>query len=483
MSKVTITTIILNCILPQFAALKLNPETPLSDEFLSATMNINTSEEKVEKMRVKLISWVQGDLKLLELSFKTYRGLRVRFYRNKFVFDDNKFKLQNDVNAIVFYSRVRLPHLKNAPYIRICNLSKSKELEELITKHINSINESKAIYQNGYHTHSHQSVPTLARYLKVYFNLKYLQNPKTARKSINIIENHFRHLLDKPLNIITKNDLRKWLTRHMIKLTNNEINSGKSQFDLAKSTLKGAMSSLRAAIKSASEDPRHPFDYDKQLESTSLKLKIDNFEYKYYHAEELRELFSLLTERDKDNVNYDSECSYCDYFTPLTLLCIHTGLRPSHALSIKKGDIDFINNTMTIRGENGKIKKDKIITITPPMKKILSEWLKHHSHKNRTPSKWLFPSTRKGCEHAHITCYKTVKKRLKKQLSFKHFDFRIIRHTFGTRHASQTKDLEKTREAMMHKSPETTKRYAHVIEKDCSNEMISYSDNIEKLMP
>ena len=254
-----------------------------------------------------------------------------------------------------------------------------------------------------------------------------------------------------------------------------------SPYDLAQSTIKGAMSTLRTAIRAASEDPRHPFLFDEELLCKPLKVQVNNTEDKYYTDNELTEIYQELAARDKQKLKGKTAGSvYADYFTPLALLCFHTGLRPSYALQIMKSDINFSDKKLKIRATVGKIKKDQYIEITPEIEAILKAWLKHSCHQI-TANQWLFPSLKsKG---AHITSYKKTQASFRKRLSFAHFDFRIIRHTFATRHTKQTNNIRKTQIALGHKSSKTTERYSHVIQDDHCNDMDDYSESLDHIMP
>lgn len=476
--------LIIETLLPCIKRLFKEPDTQVSDEFLTNFklhgLSKMPGETKAEKARAKLNDWFNKEINYIEINISTIANLNIRLYRNSFAIKNNELEI-HQVSAVVFYCRARSPHLKHSRQKKICDLSAGKKLVSTVESYLAATATQQETYQNGHNIHTRKSMPTLGEYLPEYESLIYLRNPKKTKSKINLIEHHFPNLLSTPINEISKSHLLKWLRSHTIKLTSQQINSGISPFDLKESTLKGAMSTLRAAIRAASEDPRHPFVFDQELVSNILKLQVNNIEEKYYQDDELAEIFTELAARDKQKLKGKTVGSvYADYFTPLAQLCFHIGLRPSYALQIKKSDINFTDKKLKIRATLGKIKKDQYFKIAPEVEEVLKEWLKHSCHQT-TSSPWLFPSLKsKG---AHITSYKKTQASFRKRLSFTHFDFRIIRHTFASRHTKQTKSIRKTQFAMGHKSSQTTERYSHVIQDDHCNDMDDYSESLAQIMP
>ncbi len=475
--------LLLNTILPQLNALNIQPTSLLSEKF-HAKVTVNAignmpGNDDSERTAAKLNEWIVGDAPTLELTLNEYKGLRIRLYRTRFKTQNQEFKPTVN-NAIVFYSRSRQPHKKHSCYTKICNLSANKQLEKKIKQHFDAIKAQRKVYENGRDTHSKKDIPTLAEYLLDYQKLIYGTNPSSAQKKVNIIKRNFTHLLAHPINKIEKTDLQRWLTSHTVKRTQSELNSGLSHFDLAESTLKEALCTLRAAIRAASENSEHKFLFDEELLSPRLKLQINNTEEKYYKDEEIKEICTNLATRDRVKLSCQkSACRYYDYLTPLTLLCFLCGLRPKYVMELKKSDINFTDKTLTVRGRIGKIKKNEHIAITKEIEETLIEWLKHSIHESFSTT-WLFPSkTKLG---SHISCYKNGVSELRETLSFKHFDFRIIRHTFATNHTRQSKNIRQTQAALHHNSSQTTERYSHVIAKDTHDDMAAYTSNFAKII-
>ncbi|GIU17403.1 site-specific integrase [Shewanella sp. MBTL60-007] len=476
--------LIINMLLPMIKQLYKALDSEISEQFLNNFtvygLGKMSGETKAEKTRAKLNDWFNKKISYVEINILGIDNLNVRLYRNGFNGENKELKIILN-SAIAFYSRARLPNQKHAAQKKICDLSAGKKLQSKVKSELDAISTQQAIHQNGRNIHTSKPMPTLGEYLPEYQNLIYSNNPKTAASKTQLIEHHFPNLLSTPINQITKSHLLKWLRSHTIKLTSKQLSSGMSPYDLAESTIKGAMSTLRAAIRAAAEDPRHPFVFDEELLCKPLKVQVNNTEDKYYTEEEIAEIRTMLAARDKERLKGRmTDSTYSDYFTPLTLLCFQTGLRPSYALQIMKSDINFADKKLKIRATVGKIKNDQYIEITPEIEGILKEWLKHSCHQT-TATQWLFPSLKsKG---SHITSYKKTQASFRKRLSFAHFDFRIIRHTFATRHTKQTKNIRKTQIALGHKSSKTTERYSHVIQDDHSNDMYDYSESLAHIMP
>lgn len=470
-------------LLPMLQQLYKATNAKVSDVFLEHFTVYGLSkmpgQTKAEKTYEKLTTWFKGEISYIEINILGIENLMVRLYQSGFNREGKEITIHSD-SAIAFYSRARTPYRKHAVQTKICDLSAGKKLESTIDSHLAAITTQKATYQNGRNIHTSKPIPTLGEYLPEYQNLKYRANPKTAVSKIQLVEKHFSNLLSTPINQVNKSHLQAWLATHTVKLSSKELNSGMSHYDLAESTLKGAMCTLRAAIRSASEDPRHPFVFDKGLLCNSLKIRVNNVEIKYYTDSEIAEIYKNLIARDQEKLKGKvTRSSYADYFTPLTLLCFYTGLRPSYALKITRRDINFDDKKLRISATIGKIKENFYIELCPQIEAVLKEWLKHSCHRT-TSTQWLFPSTKsKG---AHIVSYKKTQSRFRKRLSFAHFDFRIIRHTFATIFTKQTNDIFQTKKALMHGDIISTMRYAHHIMDKFNNELGNFGANLANLL-
>lgn len=475
--------LILNILLPTLKQSIRSGSDSISMDFIENFSVYGIGQAKgntlQDRVHAQLTRWLNKDINYLEFNILAISNLNVRVYRKGFSIQGNELSI-NANSAIAFYSRVRKPNLKHSEQRKICDLSAGKKLEHIINEHLMAIAHQKATYQRSNASHNKKAFPTLLEYLPEYRSVCYQKNPGTVQDKVQRIEKHFSKLLDTPINEINKSHLSQWLRAHTVKCTRKELNAGSSHYDLKESTLKGAMSTLRAAIKAASIDPRHPFPFDDELRCNSLKLPIHNIEEKYYSEEELQEIYRRLITRDQEKLKHKSTASrYCDYFTPLTLLCMHTGLRPKYALRIAKRDINFNDNIITIKATIGKIRKNRHIKLTHELKDILTEWLKHDCHRTTT-SQWLFPSPINA--NAHLTSYKKTAQKFKASLSFKHFDFRIMRHTFATLHTKQTKDIRKTQVALGHANIKTTERYSHIIHTDRHHDMSTFSTNLSRTL-
>ena len=111
-----------------------------------------------------------------------------------------------------------------------------------------------------------------------------------------------------------------------------------------------------------------------------------------------------------------------DYFRPILVIAINTGMRLGEILALKWNDIDFQTDTIYIReAKNGKGRGERRFDLRKPFAKALKE--------------------------AGIT---------------RHFRFHDLRHTFASHLAMKEIGLNTIRELLGHETLEMTMRYSHL---------------------
>jgi integrase len=104
-------------------------------------------------------------------------------------------------------------------------------------------------------------------------------------------------------------------------------------------------------------------------------------------------------------------------------------------------------------------KKKKPDARPAPIKKTLNKLLKDYV-KNKKASEYAFPSQKgNGNEYISEKSYSDILSDVGKGMGLKHISGHSMRKTFGNRIWETTKDIEKVRIALGHKSIEVTKRY------------------------
>lgn len=156
------------------------------------------------------------------------------------------------------------------------------------------------------------------------------------------------------------------------------------------------------------------------------------------------EPMQILTEEEFIRL-YDNSA---DHLKPILLCAISTGMRKGEILNLKWEDVNFHNDTITVR--DSKNFDFRIIQINETLKGLLKQL--HETSSN------AFVFNYKGQPVKEVT--RSFKTALKKS-GVPKCRFHDLRHTFATRLVMNGVDLVTVQELMGHKSILMTKRYSH----------------------
>lgn len=317
-------------------------------------------------------AWWQSDSDRLELAINGVDNISIMINREDFIDRGGEMQITK-LNAIEFY--FRSGHLLAPGFAQtlICDLHDQKQIDAKVHHYL---------YEHSKHVISqipdHLSrVPTLRQYLPRYEQVLTLPNHdrRKALEKVNRIKLYFTGLMDKRIDKISKSDLLDWLDSYRKPLTQREVDCSFDRFILADSTIKGAITTLRSAINTASNDDNIPFIIDKALYSKELTIHVSNEVDTFYPLEQELEMLENLLTRDRTNLEgIESDCLFSDYFTPLVLLCRLTGLRPKYARAIRLKDINFELGQITMMGKRqGKIKSRNAVKMDKTLASVLKE--------------------------------------------------------------------------------------------------------------
>lgn len=144
---------------------------------------------------------------------------------------------------------------------------------------------------------------------------------------------------------------------------------------------------------------------------------------------------------------------------------MYTWCRLSELIKLKIEEIDFINRT--IRINDGKGNKDRIIPLTYDLSDILIKYLIKKKN-SRNISNFVFP-TKNGLEMQKRDIYKIFLK-IKNNLSF-YFTPHMLRHTFATELIRKDVDIYKVSKVLWHSNVKTTQIYTWLTVKDVSEKL------------
>ena len=140
-----------------------------------------------------------------------------------------------------------------------------------------------------------------------------------------------------------------------------------------------------------------------------------------------------------------------DYFRPILITAINTGMRRGEMLALKWNDINFHTDTIYIR--EAKSGEGRAIPMNSNVKNALVSIRKHPK------SDFVF-TTKQG--ERRFDLRKPFAKALKKAGIERHFRFHDLRHTFASHLAMKGVSINTIRELLGHKSMEMTMRYSHL---------------------
>ncbi len=135
---------------------------------------------------------------------------------------------------------------------------------------------------------------------------------------------------------------------------------------------------------------------------------------------------------------------------PLLVVALLTGLRKAAVLNLKRSEVDFDREIITIRQKGDRV---HVVDLHPEVAALLEEL-----PDNGTP--YFFVNPRTGKPFTDIKkAWAAVKKSAGIDPEFRWHD---LRHQFGTEIYEATGDLRLAQRGLGHRQIETTERYAHV---------------------
>ncbi|ELA8137656.1 tyrosine-type recombinase/integrase [Vibrio parahaemolyticus] len=280
---------------------------------------------------------------------------------------------------------------------------------------------------------------TLGRFLADHYQ-DYLMamNPKRAKQSYSCIANSFEHLMDKPLNDIKAWDIQQWI-------------SERRKLGRAPATIEYCVNRLRAAFNRAVE-----WEFIDSHNLSSVKLiKQDNTRIRYLTQEEEKRLLDGIQDRNQRIRQSDrtkAHLKFVDFFEPLVITAMHTGMRKGELLTLRWEHVSFPNRYLTIRSENAKSKKTRTIPLNDTVLNLLENW------RAQNPD----------AEHVFVANNQPVEffqypwQSLLKQAGIENFRFHDLRHHFASKLVMAGVDLNIVRELLGHADLKMTLRYAHL---------------------
>jgi len=198
----------------------------------------------------------------------------------------------------------------------------------------------------------------------------------------------------------------------------------------------------------------YKISYNIEKDLQQLRPKKDSSLPKVLSEEEVKKVIN-----NTDNLKH--KC--------MLLTAYSAGLRVSEVLNLKVEDIN--SNTMTIRINQGKGRKDRLTLLA---KSLLIELRKYV--KEFKPSYWLFEG-QFGDKYSSVSAGRVFKKALKASQLPMHFTFHSLRHSFATHLLNNGYNLRQVQKLLGHSNIKTTEIYTHVSDENIKN-IVSPGDTL-----
>jgi integrase/recombinase XerD len=138
------------------------------------------------------------------------------------------------------------------------------------------------------------------------------------------------------------------------------------------------------------------------------------------------------------------------------LFMLRCGLRVSEVCALAWDALDI--DAETVRINQGKGQVDRIVYLSPDVKRALAVWRAHH-----TPGVYLFPSPKRHRSHLFRSQINVLMDQYLAAAGLtRHYSPHCLRHTFATHLLNAGVSLEVLKELMGHHSISLTLRYAQL---------------------
>lgn len=264
------------------------------------------------------------------------------------------------------------------------------------------------------------------------------------------------NFIDRASNDITPLELTTWRVKEKERTGNKDC------------TLNKKITSLQAILNFGVRNeliPSNPIASVSKLKEVDSKKKT-----RYLTVEEMKRLLEALDRYD-DNIRAERARSrqhsnrlylpsmegwaFANYFKPVIILSLNTGIRRHALLSLRWEDVDLDKGNVTLRADTAKSKKSDIIPLNTVALNTLRQWRAQRLDDNPL----VFPSPKTG--GVMDNCDKSFSWLLK-EADIANFTWHDMRHSFASQLVMAGVDLNTVRELMTHSDLKMTLRYAHL---------------------
>lgn len=281
-----------------------------------------------------------------------------------------------------------------------------------------------------------------------------LANRKSGSSTLRTVEKNFDWLMDKRMDEITTWQINKWQT--------SERKRG-----LKPGSINRKLTSLRGVLSKAVQ-----LDIIVTSPLSKVKnLQTDNERRVRYltDAEETRLLNGLRARQNRKQLGRQSGNEwrskrnypllveikgYADYFEPLVLVALNTGMRRGELFSLEWTHVNFDELYITVTAANAKSATTRHIPMNKTVYNVIKKW-----RSQTESSQYVFYSPQTG---EKLTSLKSSWSKLLKTANIDSFRFHDCRHCFASKLVMKGVDLNTVRELLGHSDLKMTLRYSHL---------------------
>ena len=310
---------------------------------------------------------------------------------------------------------------------------------------------------------------TLQELIEKYYRPWFAANRKGGDAAIDVLKSCFAEFMDKRPAELSILDLEKWQRRR------------RDEKGVKFATLNRETTTLKAALNWA---VKRGLITDNPLNGLRRLSELDSMsKTRYLSSEERSRLLVALNAREKEMrearqrtlihsnrryLNPLDKCAFVDYFKPMVLVALNTGMRRNALFSLRWEDIDFQAGTIFLRADAAKSKKHMIIPMNATVRETLTAW--KEQEKKDSGLVFANPLTGKKFDNCNNSW-----KSLLKAAGIEKFRWHDMRHDFASRLVMNGVDLNTVRELLGHSDIKMTMRYAHLApeKRECEQNSVS----------
>lgn len=193
---------------------------------------------------------------------------------------------------------------------------------------------------------------------------------------------------------------------------------------------------------------------------------------RYLDAREQKRLYAALVARDDAGAEARARFNawrlerhkpalaeparFKDALTPMVVLTLNTGVRPTELFLLRWSVIDWQAKTMTVEWWTSKGRKTRRLALNTDALRTIKQW-RAQSPKTKDGD-LIFPARREQPYSEAPSSWDTIVEDAK----LKHFRWYDLRHTFASKLVQRGISLYVVKDLMGHASIKTTERYAHL---------------------